>query len=90
MNERLTIRNWHFEILRWLPIGRCEVRHGSGHSGLAGKTAGRDGDHKRQYRGNPDNCGNRFFSPQGRRSKEDARSFALAEKDLTFYVSRFL
>jgi hypothetical protein len=32
----------------------------------------------------------RFFSPQARRSKEDARSSALAEKDLTFYVKRFL
>ena len=82
MNERLTIRNWHFEIFRWLPIGRCEVRHGSGHSGLAGKTAGRDGDHKRQYRGNPDE--------QRPELKEDARSSALAEKDLTFYVKRFL
>jgi hypothetical protein len=38
----------------------------------------------------PDNCGNRFFSPQARRSKEDARSSALAEKDLAFYVKRFL
>jgi hypothetical protein len=31
MNERLTIRNWHFEIFRWLPNGRCDVGHGSGH-----------------------------------------------------------
>jgi hypothetical protein len=30
MNERLTIRNWHFEIFRWLPIGRCDIDHGSG------------------------------------------------------------
>jgi hypothetical protein len=30
MNERLTIRNWHFEIFRWLPIGRCDIGHGSG------------------------------------------------------------
>jgi hypothetical protein len=30
MNERLTNRNSHSEILRWLPIGRCEVDHGSG------------------------------------------------------------
>jgi len=29
MNERLTIRNSHFEIFRWLPIGRCDVGHGS-------------------------------------------------------------
>jgi hypothetical protein len=29
MNERLTIRNWHFEIFRWLPIGRCDIGHGS-------------------------------------------------------------
>src|SRR5438552_17510227 len=46
MNERLTIRNWHFEIFRWLPIGRCEVGHGSD-----GKPAGRDAGDKRQYRG---------------------------------------
>jgi len=32
---------------------------------------------------------NRFFSPQGRGLKEDARSSALAEKDLAFYVKRF-
>ena len=31
-----------------------------------------------------------FFSPQRPGLKEDARSSALAEKDLTFYVSRFL
>ena len=31
-----------------------------------------------------------FFSPQARRSKEDARSSTLAEKDLTFYLKRFL
>jgi hypothetical protein len=30
MNERLTIRNSHSLIFRWLPIGRCEVSHGSG------------------------------------------------------------
>ena len=30
MNERLTIRNRHFEIFTWLPIGRCDVGHGSG------------------------------------------------------------
>ena len=30
MNERLTIRNSHSLIFRWLPIGRCEVGHGSG------------------------------------------------------------
>jgi hypothetical protein len=30
MNERLTIRNPHFEIFRWLPIGRCDIGHGSG------------------------------------------------------------
>jgi hypothetical protein len=30
MNERLTIRNWHFEIFRWLPNGRCDIGHGSG------------------------------------------------------------
>ena len=33
---------------------------------------------------------NRFFSPQERGLKEDARSSALAEKDLAFYVKRFL
>jgi hypothetical protein len=30
MNERLTIRNSQSLIFRWLPIGRCEVGHGSG------------------------------------------------------------
>jgi hypothetical protein len=30
MNGRLTIRNSHFEIFRWLPNGRCEVGHDSG------------------------------------------------------------
>jgi len=48
MNERLTIRNWHFEIFRWLPIGRCDIGHGS-----EPQRAGRDEDHKRRYRGNP-------------------------------------
>jgi len=40
MNERLTIRNWHFEIFRWLPIGRCDIGHGSGHGGLVAKRPG--------------------------------------------------
>jgi hypothetical protein len=31
-----------------------------------------------------------FFSPQRPGLKEDARSSTLAEKDLTFYVKRFL
>jgi hypothetical protein len=86
MNERLTIRNWHFEIFTWLPIGRCDVGHGSGH----GRWRGAMGNMKGDVGATPDNCGNRFFSPQARRSKEDARSSALAEKDLTFYVNRFL
>jgi len=30
-----------------------------------------------------------FFSSQGRRSKEDATSSGLAEKDLTFCANRF-
>jgi len=34
MNERLTIRNWHFEIFTWLPIGRCDIGHGSGQGPL--------------------------------------------------------
>jgi hypothetical protein len=34
MNERLTIRNWHFEIFTWLPIGRCDAGHGSGQGTL--------------------------------------------------------
>jgi hypothetical protein len=50
MNERLTIRNWQFEIFRWLPIGRCDISHGSAPSGL-GKAARRDAGDKRQYRG---------------------------------------
>jgi hypothetical protein len=85
MNERLTIRNWQFEIFRWLPIGRCDIGHGSGHSG-AGVMRTIKGD----IGATPDNCGNRFFSPQARGSQEDARSSALAEKDLTFSVKRFL
>jgi hypothetical protein len=40
MNERLTIRNWQFEIFRWLPIGRCDIGHGSGRSGLVAKRPG--------------------------------------------------
>jgi hypothetical protein len=40
MNERLTIRNWHFEIFRWLPIGRCDVGHGSGHGSRGQKRPG--------------------------------------------------
>ncbi|WP_426526193.1 hypothetical protein [Bradyrhizobium sp. McL0615] len=40
MNERLTIRNWQFEIFRWLPIGRCDIGHGSGRSGLMAKRPG--------------------------------------------------
>jgi hypothetical protein len=35
-------------------------------------------------------AGDGFFSSQARGSKEDARSSAPAEKDLTFYVKRFL
>lgn len=35
-------------------------------------------------------AGDGFFSPQARGLKEDARSSALAEKDFTFYVKRFL
>ena len=34
-------------------------------------------------------AGDGFFSPQARGLKEGARSSALAEKDLTFYVKRF-
>jgi hypothetical protein len=85
MNERLTIRNWHFEIFTWLPIGRCDIGHGSGpqRPGVMRIIKGDIG-------ATPDNCDNRFFSPQARRSKEDAKSSALAEKDLTFYVNRFL
>jgi hypothetical protein len=30
MNGRLTNRNSHSEIFRWLPIGRCDAGHGSG------------------------------------------------------------
>jgi hypothetical protein len=30
MNGRLTNRNSQSLIFRWLPIGRCEVDHGSG------------------------------------------------------------
>jgi hypothetical protein len=79
MNERLTIRNWHFEIFRWLPIGRCDIGHGSGHSRRHGVLRNMKG-----AAGQPGHCGNRFLSPQARRSKEDARSSALAEKDLAF------
>jgi len=45
---------------------------------------------KEDVRATPDNCGKQFFSPHARRSKEDARSSALAEKYLTFYVNGFL
>jgi hypothetical protein len=34
-------------------------------------------------------AGNGFLSPQARSLKEAARSSALAEKDLAFYVKRF-
>jgi hypothetical protein len=40
MNERLTIRNWHFEIFRWLPIGRCDIGHGSGQGHPGAKRPG--------------------------------------------------
>ena len=46
MNERLTIRNSHFEISRWLPIGRCDADHGSDRRDPDGKPARRDEDHK--------------------------------------------
>jgi hypothetical protein len=86
MNERLTIRNSHSEIFRWLPIGRCDVSHGSD-----GKPAGRDAADKRQYRGKrPDHGAGAVFSSQGRGSQEGARSSGLAEKDLTFYLNQFL
>jgi hypothetical protein len=45
---------------------------------------------KEDVRATPYNCGKRFFSRHAHRSKEDARSSALAEKDLTFYVNGFL
>jgi hypothetical protein len=45
---------------------------------------------KEAVRATPDNCGKQFFSPHAHRSKEDARSSALAEKYLTFCVNRFL
>ena len=93
MNERLTIRNWHFEIFRWLPIGRCEVGHGSD-----GKPAGRDAGDTGVMRAIKGNIGanNRdrgavaVFLSQRHGSKEGARSSGLAEKDLTFYVNQFL
>src|SRR4051812_42798706 len=31
MNDGLTNQNSHPEIFRWLPIGRCDFGHGSGH-----------------------------------------------------------
>jgi hypothetical protein len=40
MNERLTIRNSHFEIFTWLPIGRCEVGHGSAKAPSGAKRPG--------------------------------------------------
>jgi hypothetical protein len=90
MNERLTIRNQHFEISTWLPIGRCDVDHGS---------HGRDPEWQtgrsvlKTIRGSTGairtTAGDGFFSPQARGLKEGARSSALAEKDLTFYVKRF-
>jgi hypothetical protein len=85
MNVRLTNRHRHFEILRSLPIGRCDVRHSSGDA-----AAGAMWNMKEDVRATPDNCGKQFFSSQARRSKEDARRFALAEKYLTFCVNGFL
>jgi len=86
MNERLTIRNWHFEIFTWLPIGRCDAGHGSD-----GKPAGGDAVDKRQYRGRrPDRGDVAVFSSQRRGPQEGARSSRLAEKDLTFYLNQFL
>jgi len=85
MNERLTNRNGHFEILLPLPIGRCDIHHGSGDA-----AAGLDEEHERGCRSNPGQLRQTVLSPQAQRSKEDARSSALAEKDLTFYVNRFL
>jgi hypothetical protein len=40
MNERLTIQNPRAEIVRWLPIGRCEVGHGSGQCAPPAKRPG--------------------------------------------------
>ena len=57
VNEWLTIRNLVREILyarTWLRICRCDVCHGS--KGTR-KPAGRDGRHKRQYRGGRSFCG---------------------------------
>jgi len=94
MNERLMIRNSHFEILTWLPIGRCDVDHGSGRRDPDGKPAGRDEGVMRTIKGNigaiRSIAAEGFFTPQRRGLKEDARSSALAEKDLTFYAKRFL
>ena len=93
MNERLTIRYPHFEILIWLPIGRCDVDHGSDRRDPGGKVANLPGV-LRTIKGTIGAtraiAGHGFFSSQARGLKEDARSSALAEKDLTFYVKRFL
>ncbi|WP_324420077.1 hypothetical protein [Bradyrhizobium sp.] len=40
MNERLTVRNPHAEIFRWLPIRRCDLGHGSAQGCSAAKRPG--------------------------------------------------
>jgi len=89
MNERLTIRNRHFEIFTWLPIGRCDVDHGSARCAPDGKPAGVLQTIKGTIGAIRMIAADGFLSPQGRGLKEDARSSALAEKDLAFYVKRF-
>jgi hypothetical protein len=90
MNERLTIRNPHFEIFTWLPIGRCDADHGSDRRDPDGKPMGVLKTIKGNTGAIRTTAGDGFFSPQARGLKEDARSSALAEKDFTFYVKRFL
>src|SRR4051812_34651954 len=63
VNEWLTIRNRRFDILRWLPICRFLPLPGS---------AGRDAGHTRRKRGS--DADRDDFSPQGRSSKEGART----------------
>jgi hypothetical protein len=90
MNERLTIRNQHFEISTWLPIGRCDAGHGSSvgtvrmanRPGVLMTITGNTGSIRTT-------AGDGFISQQTRGLKEGASSSALAEKDLTFYVKRF-
>jgi hypothetical protein len=76
VNEWLTIRNSHSEFFTWLPIGRCEVRHGSSQQARPAVMRAIKGYIGAASAFIPDV----LISPQGRGLQEDATSSPLARR----------